>query len=70
MEVAIPVIAEAVMQLLASRDSEKSWARAIAMMRHGFGGHAYGPSESARAERILGRVEDFSPETPRVPIQP
>jgi 6-phosphogluconate dehydrogenase len=70
MEVAIPVIAEAVMQLLASRDSEKSWARAIAMMRHGFGGHAYGPSESARAERILGRVEEPSPEKPRVDVQP
>lgn len=70
MEVAIPVIAEAVMQLLASRDSEKSWARAIAMMRHGFGGHAYGPSASARVERILGRDEVFSPETPRVGIQP
>ena len=70
MEVAIPVIAEAVMQLLASRDSEKSWARAIAMMRHGFGGHAYGPSEAARAERILGRVEDFSSENPRVAVQP
>jgi 6-phosphogluconate dehydrogenase len=66
MEVAIPVIAEAVMQLLASRDSEKIWAKAIAMMRHGFGGHAYGPNESSRVERLRGRVEEFSPENSRV----
>ena len=30
-------------RILASRDEVKNWARAIAMMRHGFGGHAYGP---------------------------
>jgi 6-phosphogluconate dehydrogenase len=67
MEVAIPVIAEAVMQLLVSRDTEKTWAKAIAMMRHGFGEHAYGPSEAARAERFRGRIEEISAETPRAP---
>ena len=45
MEVPIPVISQSVMQLFASRDSEKIWAKAVAMMRHGFGAHPYGPSE-------------------------
>ncbi|HKQ68777.1 MAG TPA: hypothetical protein VJT73_05525, partial [Polyangiaceae bacterium] len=64
MEVPIPVIAESVMQLFASRDTAKVWARAIAMMRHGFGGHAYGVSAAAYAERVRGRVEEISSEPP------
>lgn len=56
MEVPIPVIAQSVMQLFASRDGEKSWARAIAMMRHGFGGHAFGPSPPVVEERRHGQV--------------
>lgn len=59
MEVPIPVISEAVMQLFASRDKKKNWARAIAMMRHGFGGHPYGTDESIVRERREGRVGDF-----------
>jgi 6-phosphogluconate dehydrogenase len=57
MEVPIPVIAQSVMQLFASRDDQATWARAIAMMRHGFGGHPYGPAEGPRHERREGRVE-------------
>jgi 6-phosphogluconate dehydrogenase len=56
MEVAIPVIAQAVMQLLASRDDRKDWARAIAMMRHGFGGHPFGPDAAIAGERRHGQV--------------
>ena len=59
MEVSIPVISQAVMQLLASRDDMKNWARAIAMMRHGFGGHSYGPSEAVVRERREGRIGGF-----------
>lgn len=59
LEVPVPVIAQSVMQLLASRDERKNWARAIAMMRHGFGGHPYGPSEPVARERRDGRVGDF-----------
>ena len=59
MEVPVPVIAQAVMQLLASRDESKNWARAIAMMRHGFGGHPYGPSAPIVRERREGRVDSF-----------
>jgi 6-phosphogluconate dehydrogenase len=59
MEVPVPVIAAAVMQLAASRDSERNWARAIAVMRHGFGGHPYGSDDGIREERQSGRVGDF-----------
>ena len=56
LEVPIPVIAQSVMQLLASRDQKRYWARAIAMMRHRFGGHPYGRDESIIRERREGRI--------------
>jgi 6-phosphogluconate dehydrogenase len=59
MEVPVPVIAQSVMQLFASRDERKNWARAIAMMRHGFGGHPYGTDEAIVHERVVGRVGGF-----------
>lgn len=58
LEVPIPVIAQSVMQLLASRDGEKAWARAIAVMRHGFGGHPYGPDPHVARERQEGKIEE------------
>ena len=59
MEVPVPVISQAIMQLFASRDERKFWARAIAMMRHGFGGHPYGTDQAIVRERREGRVGDF-----------
>ena len=59
MEVATPVIASAVTQLIASRDESEPWARAIAMMRKGFGGHTYGASDAIVEERRTGRVGGF-----------
>lgn len=59
MEVPVPVIAQAVMELFTSRDEQKHWARAIAMMRHRFGGHPYGADEAIVRERQEGRVSDF-----------
>jgi 6-phosphogluconate dehydrogenase len=56
LEVPIPVISHSVMQLFASRDDRRLWARAIAMMRHGFGGHPYGRDDAIRQERRTGRV--------------
>ena len=53
------MISQAVMQLFASRDEKKLWARAIAMMRHGFGGHSYGTDAATIRERREGRVGDF-----------
>ncbi|HEX5057858.1 MAG TPA: NADP-dependent phosphogluconate dehydrogenase [Kofleriaceae bacterium] len=57
MEIAIPVIAQAVMELFASRDNQKNWARAIAMMRNGFGGHPFGPNAHVADERKHGQVD-------------
>lgn len=59
MEVPVQVIAQAVMQLFASRDDKQNWARSIAMMRHGFGGHPYGPDDAIRKERRKGRIGGF-----------
>jgi 6-phosphogluconate dehydrogenase len=59
MEVPVPVIAQSVMQLFSSRDGKKYWARAIAMMRHGFGGHRYGSDEAVERERKEGRVGGY-----------
>ncbi len=59
MERPIPAIAHAVMQLLASRDDAKGSARAVAMMRHAFGGHPYGEDPGVRKERRKGRVGDI-----------
>jgi len=58
MEVPVPVIAQSVMQLFASRDKELTWAKAIAMMRHGFGGHPFGPHDGIKYERQFGKLEN------------
>jgi 6-phosphogluconate dehydrogenase len=58
-EVPTPVIAQSVMQLFASRDDDQPWARAIAMMRHGFGGHPFGSDEAIVRERRQGKVGAF-----------
>lgn len=59
MEVAVPVIAQAVMALIGSRDEGRVAPRAVAMMRHGFGGHPFGPDEGVARERREGRVGGF-----------
>jgi 6-phosphogluconate dehydrogenase len=59
MEVPIPVITQAVVQLLASRDKNHDASRAIAMMRHGLGGHPYGSDAGIAHERHTGRVGGF-----------
>ena len=59
MEVPIPAIATSVMELIASRDTAHNWARAIAMMRHGFGGHPFGSDKGIARERHTGRVGTF-----------
>lgn len=59
LEVPIPVISQSVMQLFASRDKDKKWAKAIAMMRHGFGDHPFGEKESLKQKRKKGKVGGF-----------
>jgi 6-phosphogluconate dehydrogenase len=62
MEVPIPVISQSVIQLIASRDEKKIWARAIAMMRNGFGGHPFGKDDYIKKIRHTSRVGDFPKE--------
>ncbi len=59
MEVSIPVIAQSVMQLIASRDSEHISPKSIAMMRNGFGGHPFGPDAHIAYERHHGQVGGY-----------
>lgn len=58
MERPIPVIAQAVQQLFLSRDADRTWARAIAMMRHGFGEHPFGPDARVARERREALVRE------------
>ena len=58
MEVPVPIIAQSVMQLFSSRDSRRISDKAIAMMRHGFGGHPFGTDKGIQQERKLGKTEN------------
>jgi len=61
LEVPIPVISLSVMELFTSRNKNRYASRAVAMMRHGFGGHPFGPDESIRKERKTGEVSPTRP---------
>ncbi len=52
----IPVITHSVIELFKSRKKESDAARAIAIMRHGFGGHPYGKDEYIANERKTSRI--------------
>lgn len=56
MEVPIPVIAQSIMELFASRDNRRDDHRSVAAMRRGFGGHPYGPDPAIARERRTSRV--------------
>lgn len=57
------------LQLFASRDGRRNWARAIAMMRHEFGGHPYGPDRRVAAIRRTSRVGRFEALPEKVPVE-
>jgi 6-phosphogluconate dehydrogenase len=59
MEVPVPVIAASIMQLIASRGNDNIAAKAIAMMRHGFGGHPFGANLGIQHERMFGQIQGF-----------
>ncbi len=56
MEVPTPVITQSVIQLFASRDQSLAWAKAVALMRQGFGGHKLGPIPALAEERLSSRL--------------
>lgn len=56
-EIPLPVISTAVTELFRSRENSNSDTyRAIALMRHGFGGHPFGESENIAKERKISRL--------------
>ena len=55
-EIPIPVITHSVIELFKSRKKESDAARAIAIMRHGFGGHPYGKDDYIAKERKTSRI--------------
>ena len=55
-EVPIPIITQSVIELFRSRRNESDSARAIAIMRHGFGGHPYGKDDYISKERKISRI--------------
>jgi len=58
MEIPIPVIAQSVMELFASREKVHISDKAIAMMRNGFGGHPFGEDNGIKYERKFGKVSN------------
>lgn len=57
-EVNTPVIAQSVFSLFASRDDRKTWARSVALMRLGFGGHGLGEQPEVAEGRQTSRPRD------------
>ncbi len=56
-ETPVPVISQSVMELFKSRGEQKEAYRAIALMRHGFGGHPFGEDDYIEKEREKSRLE-------------
>jgi len=55
-EISVPFIALAVMELFESRGSGRDSARAVALLRHEYGGHPFGKDEHVAEERKTGRL--------------
>jgi 6-phosphogluconate dehydrogenase len=55
-EIPIPVISQSVMELFKSRIKDSDTYKAIALMRHGFGGHPFGKDEYIAKERKNSRI--------------
>jgi 6-phosphogluconate dehydrogenase len=55
-EIPIPVISQSVMELFKSRAEYSDTYKAIALMRHGFGGHPFGKDEYIAKERKNSRI--------------
>jgi 6-phosphogluconate dehydrogenase len=55
-EIPIPVISQSVMELFKSRAKDSDAYKAIALMRHGFGGHPFGKDQYIAQERKTSRI--------------
>lgn len=56
-EIPIPIISQSIMELFRSRVNESDTYKAIAIMRHGFGGHPYGKDKYIARERKTSRIQ-------------
>lgn len=56
-EIPIPIISQSVMELFKSRTRESDTYKAIALMRHGFGGHPFGKDENIARERRTSKIQ-------------
>jgi 6-phosphogluconate dehydrogenase len=56
LEVPTPAISASINELFASRDSARVAHRAVSLLRHGFGGHPFGPDAAIAHERKTGKV--------------
>lgn len=56
-EIPIPVISQSVMELFKSRTKDSDTYKAIALIRHGFGGHPFGKDEYIAKERKTSRIQ-------------
>jgi 6-phosphogluconate dehydrogenase len=55
-EIPIPIISQSVMELFKSRIKDSDTYKAIALIRHGFGGHPFGKDEYIAKERKNSRI--------------
>jgi 6-phosphogluconate dehydrogenase len=56
-EIPIPVISQSVIELFKSRVKESDTYKAIALMRHGLGGHPFGKDEHIAKARDTSRIQ-------------
>ncbi len=55
-EIAVPTISLAIQMLFQSRGSGEDCSRAVALLRHEYGGHPFGKDEHVREERKTSRI--------------
>jgi len=55
-ELAIPVITLSILELFKSRDKDNVSSRAVALLRHEFGGHPFGEDKYIKNERKTSRI--------------
>jgi hypothetical protein len=53
----IPILFQSVTELFKSRYKDNDFYKAIALIRHGFGGHPFGADEYIATERKTSRIQ-------------
>ena len=58
-EIPVSIITQSLIELFRSRNKDSNAARAVAIMRHGFGGHPFGKNEYIAKERKISRTHSI-----------